>query len=69
MSDSFTQPLHHSQVPSVDDGLRDADAEVEADEVERRDDDDVPDEDLGPHRKHAVPQRVQEPETKVVIWN
>ena len=49
----------HSQVPAVDDGLRDADAEVEAGEVQRRDDDDVADQDLGTNGKHAVAQRVQ----------
>ena len=52
---------NHSQVPSVDDGLRDSDAEVEPDEVQRRDDEDVPDQDLGTDGEHAVAQRVQEP--------
>ena len=51
----------HSQVPSVDDGLRDPDAEVEPDEVQRRDDEDVADQDLGTHGEHAVAQRVQKP--------
>ena len=56
--------LSHSQVPSVDDCLRDADAEVEPDEVQRGDDDDVPAEDLGADGEHAVAQRVQEPGVK-----
>ena len=54
--------LNYSHVPSIDDGLRDADAEVEADEVQHRDDDDVAAQDLGAHGEDAVPQRVQEPE-------
>ena len=61
VSRSLNGSICHSQVPSVDDALRDADAEVEPGEVQRRDDDDVAAEDLGAHGEHAVAQRVQEP--------